>query len=201
MCVRQWALITPNSFIPSAWVERFVDLIPRDLPHAKRVLDYACGSGRHLELLSKKGFPSLGVDRDQNAIATFQASLIPNLLAPIELRIQDLEQAEFAIAQGEQFAGIVVTNYLHRPHLAQLLTRLAPRGVLIYETFSEGNQVYGSPLNPDFLLRDNELITWVMAAKDFRIIAFEHLQIEVPKTAIVQRICAVRLSESATIPL
>ena len=59
---------------------------------------------------------------------------------------------------GERFDAIVVTNYLHRPLFAHLLDALADDGVLIYETFAQGNEAYGRPSNPDHLLRAGELV-------------------------------------------
>jgi hypothetical protein len=64
---------------------------------------------------------------------------------------------------GERFDAIVVTNYLHRPSLHALLASLADDGVLLYETFARGNEAYGRPSNPDFLLEKDELLRVVEA--------------------------------------
>ncbi len=90
--------------------------------------------------------------------------------------------------RSPHFAAIVVTNYLHRPLFPALMAALAPGGVLIYETFAQGNEAYGRPANPDFLLQRGELLRAVGAA---RVVAYEDLYVEQPKPAMVQRICAV----------
>jgi len=102
----------------------------------------------------------------------------------------DLEGDAWPLA-GRRFAGIVVTNYLWRPRLADLLALLAPGGVLIYETFMLGNEAYGKPSSPDFLLRPGELRE-VAAAAGLREIAFEEGYTASPKPAMRQAICAVR---------
>ena len=90
---------------------------------------------------------------------------------------------------GRRFCGIVVTNYLHRPLFPHLAASLAEGGVLIYETFMLGNEKYGRPSNPEFLLRPGELLE---AFKDLCVIAFEQGYAERPKPAVVQRVCVQR---------
>jgi hypothetical protein len=85
---------------------------------------------------------------------------------------------------------VVVTNFLHRPLFAQLLDALAPDGVLIYETFAVGNERYGRPSNPNFLLRPGELLRLVRDR--LCVIAYEALDVKTPKAATMQRVCAVR---------
>jgi SAM-dependent methyltransferase len=192
-------LITHNSLSPSSWVTRFVHQIPKGVPFAPRVLDYACGSGRHIQLLLEQGYAVLGVDHDQ---ASLDLIKVPNSSKPfgLELRCIDLEQGAFGLPGTEQFAGVVVTNYLYRPFLDDLFKLVAKGGCFIYETFAVGNAEYGKPSNPDFLLRPNELMEAVLQQNDFQVLAFEHGKIDQPKPAIVQRICAIRVQESATIP-
>ena len=165
---------------PSPWVVRhLVCLAP-----AGRVLDLACGSGRHARLLAAQGHQVVAVDRDTAALATLAA--VPG----ISVRVADLEGAEWPLA-GERFAGVIVTNYLWRPRLAAVCALLAPGGVLIYETFMIGNEAYGKPSNPDFLLQPGELRT-VVAAAGLRELGFEEGYSASPKPALRQAICAVR---------
>lgn len=117
------------------------------------------------------------------AISAFQG------VAGIRTAQLDLEGGEWPLA-GQSFSGIVVTNYLWRPRLTDLLLMLAPGGVLIYETFMLGNEVYGKPSNPDFLLRPGELREVVQTA-GLREIAFEEGYTASPKPAMRQAICAV----------
>ena len=71
-------------------------------------------------------------------------------------------------------------------------------GALIYETFAAGNERFGRPKNPDFLLRDDELIDIVKGR--LTIVAYEHGEIRVPRPAVVQRIAAVRSQQNQLSP-
>jgi SAM-dependent methyltransferase len=160
----------------SAWVRRFVPLIRR----GGRVLDLAAGSGRHTRLLLESGFAICAVDRDISALSPLAA-------CGCEVRQIDLETgAPWPLGAG--YDGIVVTNYLHRPLLPAIAQALAAGGVLIYETFARGNEQFGRPHNPDFLLRPGELLD---AFAMLTVIAFEQGEVSVPRPAVIQRIAAV----------
>jgi SAM-dependent methyltransferase len=164
----------------SSWVRRYAPLIP-----GGDVLDLACGNGRHTRHLASLGHSVVAVDRDADALA---------LAAGPDITTSniDLEEAGAAWPFGPaRFAGIVVTNYLHRPLTAAMIASLAPDGVLIYETFAEGNAQFGKPSNPDFLLKPGELLDWARE-QGLRVVAFEEGVVDAPKTAMVQRICAVK---------
>ncbi|HTP95778.1 MAG TPA: methyltransferase domain-containing protein [Burkholderiales bacterium] len=163
---------------PSAWVRRFARLIPA----GGQVLDLACGGGRHARYLAGLGYAVEAVDRDEPALARLAG------IERIVPRRADLESAPWPYA-GQRFAGIVVVNYLHRPLLPLLVAALDTPAALIYETFALGNERFGKPSNPDFLLRPGELLECVRGA--LRVVAFEDLFVSDPKPARVQRICAV----------
>jgi len=146
------------------------------------VLDVACGSGRHARYLAEHGFAVDAVDIDISACAG--CATLPS----ISLRQADLEGEAWPYPPAV-FQGIVVTNYLHRPLFPKLLGSLAPEGVLIYETFALGNERYGRPKNPNFLLLPDELLEMVRGK--LRVIAFEDVLVETPRLARVQRICAI----------
>ena len=146
------------------------------------MLDLACGAGRHTRLLMALGHPVLAVDRDLGGVQDLRDA------AGIELRELDLEGPEWPLA-GEQFAGIIVCNYLHRPHLPKLAECVAPDGVLLYATFAAGNEHYGRPRNPDFLLDEGELRR-VFDGPLQLLAAEEGLQMT-PQPAVRQKICAV----------
>ena len=165
---------------PSPWVESHL----RHLPAAGRVLDLACGNGRHARLLAANNYEVLAVDRDTAALAGLCA--VPG----VSVRVADLEGDDWPLA-GERFAGVVVTNYLWRPRLPEVCALLAPGGVLIYETFMVGNEAYGKPSNPDFLLRPGELRAVIRAA-GLRELDFVEGYVASPKPALRQAICAVR---------
>lgn len=159
---------------PSDWVQRWAPLVP----DAARVLDVACGTGRHARHFAERGHAVTAVDRDAGALA----SLPPTVTA----RLADLEGAPWPLP-GETFGGVVVTNYLWRPLWPALLRSLEPGGVLICETFAVGQAVYGRPTNPDFLLRAGELLE---LCRGLQIVAYEDGVLDGPPRR-VQRIAAV----------
>lgn len=163
---------------PSPWVCRWAGLIRG----GGCVLDVACGQGRHLRYLSSLGLSAVGVDRDAGAVEAVAG------IERVEIHVADIESGPWPFTAGG-FDGVVVTNYLHRPIFPRLVEALGPGGVLIYETFATGNERYGRPSNPDFLLRPGELLE---RARPLEVVAFEQGLIENPKRAVVQRICAVR---------
>ncbi len=172
---------------PSAWVQRWSHLVPQ----GGMVLDVACGHGRHARWFYEKEHPLTLVDRAQAAIE-FIASALPTRPAQtVEAVVADIEEGPWPF-EGRQFEAVIVTNYLWRPLLPALLASLAPGGVLIYETFTQGNETVGKPSRPDFLLRPGELL---QVCQGLRVVAFEEGFEERPPR-FVQRIAAVR--ESAT---
>jgi SAM-dependent methyltransferase len=162
---------------PSAWVERWAALIAP----GGRVLDVASGAGRHARWLAARGYRVDALDRDAEALATLAD--VPGVNA----RQADIEAAPWPCERGV-YAGVVVTNYLHRPLFPELLAALAHAGILIYETFAVGNERFGKPSNPAFLLRAGELLEVVRGR--LRVLAYEDLEVEQPRAAMVQRICA-----------
>ncbi|MGO1120010.1 class I SAM-dependent methyltransferase [Rhodovibrionaceae bacterium A322] len=165
---------------PSSWVTRF---LPRN-GTGKRALDLACGSGRHTALLLKLGYQVTAVDRDLSKLGGLAAH--PSL-TPLET---DLEQGGPFPLADQTFDLLMVTNYLHRPLFPDLVAAVAPGGVFLYETFARGNEQFGRPSNPDFLLKPGELLTAVTG--QLEVIAYENLEIREPKPARVQRITAFR---------
>jgi SAM-dependent methyltransferase len=101
----------------------------------------------------------------------------------------DIEGGAWPYA-GRSFDAIVVTNYLHRPLLPTLAASLAPGGLLVYETFARGNERFGKPSNPAFLLAPGELLESVRGR--LRVLAFEDLVVDDPRPAAVQRLAARR---------
>jgi SAM-dependent methyltransferase len=165
---------------PLPWIARHLPLIPA----AGLALDLAAGRGRHTAALRAAGLRVVAVDRD---VATLEAGFAGDLGCRIVAL--DLETgAPWALGGG--YDGIVVAHYLHRPLLPDLVAALAPGGALIYETFMDGNERHGKPSNPDFLLRPNELIDVFSPA--LTIVAFEQGLVEGPRSAVVQRLAAVK---------
>ena len=196
--MKQWALTTIKVFgvpnvhdviaKPSSWVTRFAPLIPQ----GGVVLDLACGSGRHSVLLANLAYSVVAVDQDISAIETLHSDAItPKCL--------NLEQDTWPL-NGVRFHGIVVTNYLYRPHMDHLPELLEDGGILIYETFAQGNEKFGKPSNPNFLLNSGELLAFA-TRHGLQVVAYEDIYADDPKPAMVQRLCAVKGTLKDCIPL
>ena len=175
----QSASLQSTSLAPSPWVCRFAELIPA----GGDVLDLACGSGRHARYLAERGFRVEAVDRDESQLSRIAG------LPGIDTRAADLEGGTWPFF-GRQFDGVVVTHYLWRPLMPSLMACLAEGGTLIYETFMLGNERFGKPANPQFLLRPGELLD--LMHKRFTVVAFEQGEVDRPWPAVVQRFCACR---------
>lgn len=160
---------------PSPWIQRWTHL----LPPGGTVLDVACGGGRHLRWLQARGLRATGVDRDAQALAGLQGVG--------ELLCADIENGPWPL-QGRQFGAVVVTNYLWRPLWPAILQSVAPGGVLLYETFAQGNEAFGKPARADFLLAPGELL---QVCAGWHIVAYEDGLLHGPDRR-VQRVAALR---------
>lgn len=168
---------------PSPWVRNFAPLIRR----GGLVLDVACGGGRHGRFLLQRAHEVILLDRDVSAVRDLAGH------PRAEVIEADLEGAEPLPVAGRRFAAIVVVNYLYRPLVPQLIDLLEDGGVLIYETFARGNERFGRPRNPDFLLESGELLGMVRGR--LQVVAYEHGLVGEPcAPAVKQRICAVKPS-------
>ncbi|UUX95175.1 bifunctional 2-polyprenyl-6-hydroxyphenol methylase/3-demethylubiquinol 3-O-methyltransferase UbiG [Aquabacterium sp. J223] len=163
---------------PSDWVTRWA----ARWPAGARVLDLACGRGRHARWLAARGLAVTAVDRNADALA--------GLDGIAETLCADLEAPGPWPLAGRRFDAVVVTNYLWRPRLADVLTHVAEGGWWLHETFALGQAHIGKPSNPDFLLAPGELVE-VAAAAGLRVVAYEDGVLTGPER-FVQRIAAVR---------
>jgi SAM-dependent methyltransferase len=154
------------------------------VPAGGRVLDVACGNARHTAFFRERGHPVWAVDRDTSGLGTLADD------PEVTVITADLETGAPPPFTGETFAGVIVTNYLHRRLLPALVAAVSPDGVLIYETFARGNERVGKPSNPAFLLAPGELLDAVRPA--LRVVAYEDVVLDAPRPAAVQRMCAVR---------
>lgn len=161
--------------LASEWVRRWSHLIAP----GSTALDVACGAGRHLRWLRGLGHAVVGVDRSVEALAACEGLG--------ELLLADIEAGPWPLA-GRQFGAVVVTHYLWRPLLPVIVHSVAPGGVLIYETFAQGNETVGRPARPEFLLQPGELLA---ACAPLRTVAYEDGFLQNPDR-FVQRITAVR---------
>lgn len=162
----------------SAWVQSHAGLVKP----GGTVLDLAAGNGRHARYFKGLGCQVAALDRDVSRLQDLGAEIIA----------ADLEDGSPWPLGARTFDGIVVTNYLHRPLFAHLANALAAGGALIYETFGLGNERFGRPTNPDFLLRPGELLEFA-AKHGLQVLAYACGEVAEPKRAITQRIVAQRL--------
>ena len=157
---------------PSEWVVRWAPVVKRG-----PVLDVASGAGRHARFFAARGLEVVAVDRE------------PQQIPGVEFLQADLENGRAWPFAGRRFGAIVVTNYLHRPLFKAIADALQDGGVLIYETFMVGNERFGRPSNPDFLLRSGELVE---AFPSLHVLGYEEGLVQRPKPAMTQSICAVK---------
>ena len=172
-----------SGMAPSPWIVRWSHLATP----GGTVLDVACGSGRHLRWLQARGHRVTGVDRAPEALASLAALAATGA----EIVDADIEAGPWPFA-GRTFDAVVVTNYLWRPRLPDIVAAVAPGGVLLYETFAAGNETVGRPSRPDFLLQPGELLS---ACDGLRVVAYENGFLDGP-ARFVQRIAAVRAPDS-----
>jgi len=167
---------------PSLWVQKYAHLIPP----GSDVLDLACGYGRHTKWLSSQGFKLTAVDKDAKALK--------ELTTYGQTLCHDLENNVWPFS-NQSFDAIVVTHYLWRPLWPHILSSLKMGSVLIYETFSAGNETFGKPSRPDFLLQDGELLS---VCKDLHVVAYQNGFLDHPKR-MIQRIVAITPTPHQTI--
>ena len=166
---------------PSSWIARFL----QPAKPGATALDIATGSGRHARLALDLGYAVAAIDRDLSLVADLAST------PRITLIQADLEDGSPWPLPGKTFDAVITTNYLHRPILSTIIAAVAPRGILLYETFATGNARYGKPSNPNFLLAPGELLDVVRGR--LTPVAFEHVTLDSPTgtpAAIVQRIVA-----------
>jgi SAM-dependent methyltransferase len=165
---------------PFRWIVRFAPLVPQ----GAAVLDVACGAGRHARLFLERGHPVTAVDLDVSGLDDLRQH------AQLEIVQADLEDGSPWPLPNRRFGAVVVTNYLWRPLFEPILEAIEEGGVLLYETFARGNEAYGRPTNPDFLLQQGELLK--VARGRLQIVAYEHGYLDLPRPAVKQRLCAAR---------
>lgn len=165
---------------PSEWITRFAPLVR---PQGQ-VLDLACGMGRHTRFFSASKHAVTCVDKSQEATQSI-ADIAEAITA-------DIENGPWPLA-GRSFDGVVITNYLWRPLWPQILTSVKPGGVLLYETFGQGNEAHGKPSRPDFLLVPGELL---QVCQGWHIVAYEHGLLHQPDR-VVQRVAAIKPADSS----
>ena len=104
------------------------------------------------------------------------------------------------IFTAEQATQYLRLDEMHRLSFDAILGTLADDGVLLYETFAAGNEAFGRPTNPDFLLAAGELLERVRGR--LAVVAFEEgIVTRTGGQAVVQRLAAVGLRHARPWPL
>jgi len=147
---------------PSDWVRRWEHL----LGSGTRVLDVACGTGRHARWLAAAGHRVTAIDRDAQAIAALRE--VPGVVQAI---VADLEDGPWPLPDAT-FDAVLVTNYLWRPLWPPLLAAVASGGLWLHETFNQSQASLGRPRRPEFLLAAGELLA-VAGHAGLQVVAYE----------------------------
>jgi SAM-dependent methyltransferase len=140
----------PRLARPSTW---FLWHAHRIKPGA-RVLDLACGEGRHAVAAAARGAAVVALDRDEARLTTAR-ELAAAQQVIVDWRNVDLEGPwpELGV-----FDAVLVFNYLDRARMPELRELVAPGGLLMMESFLAGQRELGwGPTSDDHLLRPGEL--------------------------------------------
>jgi SAM-dependent methyltransferase len=173
----------------SPWIRRFCHLVPR----GGKVLDLAAGGGRHSRWFLQQGQVVTALDRKVDGLERLKAAISTAGGPQLEIIRADLEDGSPWPLSSRRFDGVIVVNYLHRPLFPDLLASLDAGGVLLYDTFARGQEAYGRPSHPDFLLELGELLA---RTRGLQVVAFEQGLVDGTNgPAVRQRIAAIRGSE------
>jgi tellurite methyltransferase len=155
--------------------------VPPDMP----VLELACGEGHNGIFLAAKGLSIVLADRSEQALRAARR-LADRRGVAVRLWHVDLEQEGVNPLGQEEYAGIVVFRYLHRPLIPCIRKAVAAGGLLVYETYTVEQPRFGKPHNPDFLLKPGELREWF--ADWVTVHYFEGVRKDPPR-AVAQIVC------------
>ena len=166
---------------PTNWI---IEQIKLKAPKRKiQILDFASGNGRNSIHLAGKNRIITAIDKDNNKLAQYGCFKYINTIC------FDLETDQKWPLKTRYYDIIIVVNYLYRPKIKKLMSLLKNGGYLFYETYSVGNENYGSPKNPNFLLKDRELIN--LFSKKNEILSYFNGKIIEDKISIKQR-CLIK---------
>jgi tellurite methyltransferase len=153
---------------PAPFLEEVLPRIVASGPRGRRALDLAAGAGREAAFLAMNGFEVEAVDDDPEILASAEA-LAARHGVSIRTTVRDLEWRDVDLGI-ERYDLITVFRFLHRPLFPGIERAIAPGGWLVYETFRRGQERFGRPTHPRFLLNDQEL------SSAFPSLAVEHYE-------------------------
>src|SRR5262247_489499 len=150
---------------PSGFLKEIFETDSWPLPKG-RALDIAAGKGRNAIFLAERGFQVMAIDISPVALdMTRRAAKEKSLI--IDWQEADLERIELPAAHYDLVLNF---NYLQRSLVGQIQKTLKPSGWVIFETYLTDQSMVGDPINPDYLLRHNELLDFFL---DFRVLYYE----------------------------
>jgi SAM-dependent methyltransferase len=178
--LRSFKIYKKNVSPPEDWVVKHFNKIKK----GGSVMDMAAGKGRHTQFFLDKGYNVVAVDQNITSLSIFNGHP--------KLRIvkADLETNSHAPFNAGVFNGIVVVNYLYRPIFQQIIEMLDTGGVLIFQTFMVGNELFGRPRNRNYLLLEDELKNFF--SKELLILDSQQGYSDRPSKAVTQKICAIK---------
>jgi SAM-dependent methyltransferase len=163
---------------PLSWTTGVLERLPVGLS----LLDVACGSGRLVRWAATRGFKVVGLDADENTVVELKND-------GFDVRLIDLETGPMP-TPAVQFDCVVINRYWWRSRMFQWERWLKPDGMLIVETFAQGNGLYGRPSRDDFLLQPGELLKRCHLM-NLRVLTYEDGFVARPNMARIQRVCAI----------
>lgn len=124
------------------------------LPDQGRALDLACGLGGNAMLLAQQG---LHVDAWD--IADVPVSALQDIALKRQLSIQaELRDVETHPPEPETFDVIVVSYFLQRDIVAEMIDAVKAGGLIYYQTFTRQRVSDRGPQRAEFRLADQELL-------------------------------------------
>ena len=166
---------------PTKWIIEQIKLIA---PQKKiQILDFASGNGRNSIHLAEENKIITAIDKDSKKLNNYKNFNFINTIC------FDLESNKEWPLKNEYYDIIIVVNYLYRPKIKKLMNLLKKGGYLLYETFSLGNEKFGSPQNRNYLLKDRELIN--LFSKENQILSYFNGKVFEKKISIKQK-CLIK---------
>ena len=170
---------------PTNWIIEQIELISDN--KKLQILDFASGNGRNSIHLASKNRIITAIDKDNLKLKKYENYDYINTIC------FDLETNKKWPLKNDYYDLIIVVNYLYRPKIKKLINLLKNGGYLFYETFSIGNQKYGSPKKPDYLLKDKELLN--LFGKENKILSYFNGKVVDKKISIKQK-CVIKKKTS-----
>ena len=124
------------------------------LPTSGDALDLACGTGANALYLANKGMRVSAWDISAQALAILEGRCNRDSLQ-IEMQQRDVVQSP---PLKNSFDVIVVSYFLDRGLIPDIINALRPGGLLFYQTFTRAKVEDYGPRNPDYRLAQNELL-------------------------------------------